>query len=40
MTEGAIVGSYVHSNNKIAVLVSLRGGDEAWQKMLQCMLLQ
>ena len=27
-TEGAIVGSYVHSNNKIAVLVTLRGGDE------------
>lgn len=25
--EGAIVGSYVHSNNKIAVLVTLRGGD-------------
>ena len=27
-TEGAIVGSYVHSNNKIAVRVTLRGGDE------------
>ena len=27
-TEGATVGSYVHSNNKIAVLVTLRGGDE------------
>ncbi len=26
--EGATVGSYVHSNNKIAVLVTLRGGDE------------
>jgi elongation factor Ts len=26
-SEGAIVGCYVHSNNKIAVLVSLRGGD-------------
>ncbi|MDT8398100.1 MAG: translation elongation factor Ts [Pseudomonadales bacterium] len=25
--QGAIVGSYVHSNNKIAVLVVLRGGD-------------
>lgn len=25
--EGAIVGCYVHSNNKIAVLVNLRGGD-------------
>ncbi|MBN4075964.1 MAG: elongation factor Ts [SAR86 cluster bacterium] len=30
--EGLIVGSYVHSNNKIAVLVSLRGGDEALAK--------
>ena len=27
-TEDATVGSYVHSNNKIAVLVTLRGGDE------------
>jgi len=26
--EGIQVGSYVHSNNRIAVLVSLRGGDE------------
>jgi elongation factor Ts len=26
--EGATVGSYVHSNNKIAVLVSLNGGDQ------------
>ncbi len=26
--EGATVGSYVHSNSKIAVLVALRGGDE------------
>lgn len=26
--EDATVGSYVHSNNKIAVLVALRGGDE------------
>lgn len=26
--EGATVGAYVHSNNKIAVLVALRGGDE------------
>jgi elongation factor Ts len=26
-SEGAIIGCYVHSNNKIAVLVSLRGGD-------------
>ena len=26
-SEGAIVGCYVHSNNKIAVLVNLRGGD-------------
>lgn len=25
--EGARVGAYVHSNNKIAVLVSMRGGD-------------
>ncbi len=30
--EGQTVGSYVHSNNKIAVLVSLRGGDEALAK--------
>lgn len=30
--EGQIVGSYVHSNNKIAVLLSLRGGDEALAK--------
>lgn len=30
--EGLTVGSYVHSNNKIAVLVSLRGGDEALAK--------
>ncbi len=27
-SEGAIVGCYVHSNNKIAVLVTLRGGDD------------
>jgi len=27
-SEGAIVGSYVHSNNKIAVLVTLRGGND------------
>ena len=26
--EGAVVGSYVHSNNRIAVLVTLRGGDQ------------
>lgn len=26
--EGAMVGGYVHSNDKIAVLVALRGGDE------------
>jgi elongation factor Ts len=26
--EGATVGSYVHSNNKIAVLVELNGGDQ------------
>jgi len=26
--EGGTVGAYVHSNNKIAVLVTLRGGDE------------
>lgn len=26
--EGARVGAYVHSNNRIAVLVTLRGGDE------------
>jgi elongation factor Ts len=26
--EGATVGSYVHSNNKIAVLVALNGGDQ------------
>lgn len=26
--EGQTVGSYVHSNNKIATLVSLKGGDE------------
>jgi elongation factor Ts len=25
--EGGLVGSYVHSNNKIAVLVTLKGGD-------------
>ena len=30
--EGRTVGSYVHSNSKIAVLVSLRGGDEALAK--------
>jgi elongation factor Ts len=30
--EGLTVGSYVHSNSKIAVLVSLRGGDEALAK--------
>ena len=30
--EGLTVGSYVHSNNKIAVLVSLRGGDEGLAK--------
>ena len=30
--EGLTVGSYVHSNNKIAVLVSLRGGDEELAK--------
>ena len=30
--EGATVGSYVHSNNKIAVLVALRGGDEELAK--------
>jgi elongation factor Ts len=28
LVEGAIVGSYVHSNNKIAVLVELAGGDQ------------
>lgn len=27
--EGRVVGAYVHSNDKIAVLVSLKGGDEA-----------
>jgi len=30
--EGLTVGSYVHSNNKIAVLVSLHGGDEELAK--------
>jgi elongation factor Ts len=30
--EGLTVGSYVHSNNKIAVLLSLRGGDEVLAK--------
>jgi elongation factor Ts len=30
--EGLTVGSYVHSNSKIAVLVSLRGGDEELAK--------
>jgi len=30
--EDLTVGSYVHSNNKIAVLVSLRGGDEELAK--------
>jgi elongation factor Ts len=30
--EGLTIGSYVHSNNKIAVLVSLRGGDEELAK--------
>lgn len=30
--EGLTVGSYLHSNSKIAVLVSLRGGDEALAK--------
>tara|TARA_R110002110_G_scaffold2830_1_gene14104 strand:+ start:34440 stop:35333 length:894 start_codon:yes stop_codon:yes gene_type:complete len=30
--EGLTVGSYVHSNDKIAVLVALRGGDEALAK--------
>jgi elongation factor Ts len=28
LVEGATVGSYVHSNNKIAVLVALAGGDQ------------
>ncbi|MCB1704686.1 MAG: elongation factor Ts [Halioglobus sp.] len=27
-TESGVVGSYVHSNNRIAVLVSLKGGDQ------------
>ena len=27
--EGAQVGTYVHSNNRIAVMVTMRGGDEA-----------
>ena len=40
MKKGLTVGSYVHSNSKIAVLVSLRGGDEALAKMSPCMLLQ
>ncbi len=30
--EGLTVGSYLHSNSKIAVLISLRGGDEALAK--------
>jgi len=30
--EGHVVGSYVHSNDKIAVLVTLKGGDEALAK--------
>jgi len=30
--EGYVVGSYVHSNDKIAVLVTLKGGDEALAK--------
>ena len=30
--EGARVGAYVHSNNKIAVLVALKGGDEELAK--------
>ncbi|MFL2840873.1 MAG: translation elongation factor Ts [Pseudohongiellaceae bacterium] len=30
--EGLTVGSYVHSNNKIAVLINLRGGDETLSK--------
>ncbi len=30
--EGRVVGAYVHSNDKIAVLVSLKGGDEALAK--------
>lgn len=29
VVEGAVVGAYVHSNNKIAVLVELEGGNEA-----------
>jgi len=39
-TEGAIVGSYVHSNNKIAVLVTLRGGDEDLAKDVAMHVLQ
>jgi elongation factor Ts len=31
-TEDSTVGSYVHSNNKIAVLVALKGGDEELAK--------
>jgi elongation factor Ts len=27
-TESGVVGSYVHSNNRIAVLVNLKGGDQ------------
>lgn len=30
--ENGVVGSYIHSNNKIAVLVALKGGDEVLAK--------
>ena len=32
IVEGTTVGSYVHSNNKIGVIISLEGGDEAKAK--------
>ena len=32
ITEGDVIGSYVHGNNRIAVLVTLKGGDQELAK--------
>ena len=34
--EGGVIGGYVHGNNRIAVLVSLKGGQKNWRAMWPC----
>ena len=37
--DAGIVESYVHSNNRIAVLIALQGGDESLARISPCMWL-